>query len=64
MVGTLSSFGGGTCTGFQGMGLQYAGAGYKFPLAHPETFKKYTITKKEYLHYKLYSASSNNNHLD
>lgn len=27
VVTTLSSFGEGTCTGFQGMGLQYAGAG-------------------------------------
>lgn len=42
MVRTLSSFGGGTYTGFQGMGLQYAGAGYEFPSGRPKTFRKYT----------------------
>lgn len=40
MVRALSSFGGGMCTGFQGMGLQYAGAGYEFPSGRPKMFRK------------------------
>jgi len=41
MVRAFSSFGGGTWTGFQGMGLQYAGAGYEFPSGCPKTFRNY-----------------------